>query len=180
MEDILHFANTTLGLLRDVLPIAAVLLGFQVLILKRKIHNPGRVFIGLVFVLLGLALFLEGLELALFPLGRLMAEQLTLPSFIFGSDNPVVSAVHWSDYMWVYVFAAAIGFATTVAEPALIAVAIKANQVSAGTVAINGLRFAVALGVAMDGIGFDLENESSLVEDFVGLGNFSIQFNWYL
>ena len=149
MEDILHFGNTILGLLRDVLPIAAVLLGFQVLILKRKIHNPGRVFVGLVFVLLGLALFLEGLELALFPLGRLMAEQLTLPSFIFGSDAAVVSAVHWSDYMWVYVFAAAIGFATTVAEPALIAVAIKANQVSAGTVAINGLRFAVALGVAI-------------------------------
>jgi hypothetical protein len=149
MEDILHFGNTILGLLRDVFPIAAVLLGFQVFILKQKIHNPVRVFVGLVFVLLGLALFLEGLELALFPLGRLMAEQLTLPSFILGSDAAVISAVQWSDYMWVYVFAAAIGFATTVAEPALIAVSIKANQVSAGTVSINGLRIAVAFGVAM-------------------------------
>jgi hypothetical protein len=54
----------------------------------------------------------------------------------------------WSDYMWVYIFAAAIGFATTVAEPALIAVAIKANQVSGGTITVNGLRFAVAVGVA--------------------------------
>lgn len=149
MEEILHFGQTTLGLLKDVLPIAGVLLGFQVFILKRKIHNPGRVFTGLVFVLFGLALFLEGLELALFPLGRLMAEQLTLPAFIFGSENGVVTAFNWKDYIWVYIFAAAIGFATTVAEPALIAVSIKANQVSAGTVSINGLRFAVAFGVAM-------------------------------
>jgi len=149
MEDILHFAQTTLGLLKDVLPIAGVLLGFQVLILKRKIHHPTRVFIGLIFVLFGLALFLEGLSLALFPLGRLMAEQLTLPAFIFGNDSGLVPAFHWADYMWVYIFAAAIGFATTVAEPALIAVAMKANQVSAGTVSTNGLRFAVALGVAL-------------------------------
>jgi len=57
-------------------------------------------------------------------------------------------AFAWSDYFWVYVFAAAIGFATTVAEPALIAVALKANQVSGGTITVNGLRFAVAVGVA--------------------------------
>ena len=105
-------------------------------------------FVGLVFVLFGLAFFLEGLELALFPLGRLMAEQLTLPSFIFGTSEGSVPVFSWADYMWVYVFAAAIGFATTVAEPALIAVAIKANQVSAGTITVNGLRFAVAIGVA--------------------------------
>jgi hypothetical protein len=149
MEEILHFAHTVLGLLKDVLPIAGVLLGFQILILKQKLHHPARVFVGLVFVLFGLALFLEGLELALFPLGRLMAEQLTLPAFIFGNDSGNIPAFNWTDYMWVYVFAAAIGFATTVAEPALIAIAIKANQVSAGTVSINGLRFAVAFGVAM-------------------------------
>ena len=149
MEELLHFGHTTLGLLRDVLPIAGILLGFQILILKRPIRNPARVFVGLVFVLFGLALFLEGLELALFPLGRLMAQQLTLPSFIFGDSEAVATAFNWSDYMWVYVFAAAIGFATTVAEPALIAVAIKANQVSGGTVTVNGLRFAVAIGVAI-------------------------------
>ncbi len=51
--------------------------------------------------------------------------------------------------MWVYIFAAAIGFATTVAEPALIAVSIKANQVSGGTITVTGLRFAVAIGVAI-------------------------------
>ncbi len=69
------------------LPIAAILIGFQLLVLRRPIHNPARVFIGLVFVLIGLALFLEGLELALFPLGRLMAEQLTAPSFIVGEGR---------------------------------------------------------------------------------------------
>jgi hypothetical protein len=99
--------------------------------------------------LLGLTLFLEGLEIALFPLGRLMAEQLTAPQFIYGAEAGVIPAVHWLDYIWVYAFAAAIGFATTVAEPALLAVAIKANQVSGGTITVRGLRYAVALGVAV-------------------------------
>lgn len=145
----LQFGETMLGLLRDVLPIAVILLGFQVLVLRRPIHHPARVFVGLVFVLLGLGLFLQGLEMALFPLGRLMAEQLTLPSFIFGEGAESIVEFSWSDYLWVYLFAAAIGFATTVAEPALIAVSIKANQVSGGTITVNGLRFAVAVGVAL-------------------------------
>jgi hypothetical protein len=51
--------------------------------------------------------------------------------------------------MWVYAFAAAIGFATTVAEPALMAVAMKANQVSGGTISVRGLRFAVAIGASI-------------------------------
>ena len=149
MEQLIHFGYTTLGLIKDVLPIAAILLGFQLFILKRRVRDPARVFVGLVFVLFGLAFFLEGLELALFPLGRLMAEQLTLPSFIFGTSDGAVPEFSWADYMWVYVFAAAIGFATTIAEPSLIAVAIKANQVSGGTVKVNGLRIAVAIGVAV-------------------------------
>jgi len=149
MDAIFHFGGTTLSLIRDVLPIAAILIGFQVLILRRPILNPARVFVGLVFVLLGLALFLEGLELALFPLGRLMAQQLTLPSFILGEGAESIDGFVWSDYLWVYVFAAAIGFATTIAEPALIAVSIKANQVSGGTITVNGLRLAVAVGVAI-------------------------------
>jgi hypothetical protein len=148
MEGILHFGATAVGLIRDVLPIAVVLLGFQVLVLRRKIVNPTRVFMGLLLVLVGLAFFLEGLELALFPLGRLMAEQLTSPAFVLGDGVEAISGFAWSDYFWVYIFAAAIGFATTVAEPALIAVSIKANQVSGGTITVNGLRFAVAVGVA--------------------------------
>jgi hypothetical protein len=149
MDLILHFGTTVIGLLRDVLPIAAILIGFQVLVLRRKIAKPARVFTGLLMVLVGLAFFLEGLELALFPLGRLMAGQLTSPSFITGSGAVSDLAYAWSDYLWVYLFAASIGFATTVAEPALIAVSIKANQVSGGTITVNGLRFAVATGVAL-------------------------------
>ena len=149
MDGILSFGGTILELLVDITPIVAILLGFQVIVLKRKIPHPTRVFVGLFFVLMGLALFLEGLELALFPLGRLMATQLTLPSFIVGAGAEAITEFVWTDYMWVYVFAAAIGFATTVAEPALIAVSIKANQVSGGTITVNGLRFAVAVGVAI-------------------------------
>jgi hypothetical protein len=149
IDAFISFFNTVVDLLVDVVPIAAVLIGFQVLILRRPILNPARVGFGLLFVLLGLALFLEGLELALFPLGRLMAEQLTNPSFLFGEGSPAVTGFTWSDYIWVYIFAAAIGFATTVAEPALIAVSIKANQVSGGTITVNGLRVAVAIGVAV-------------------------------
>jgi hypothetical protein len=147
--DILNtFGSTLITMLRDVLPIAAILFGFQIFVLKRPIRNPAKVATGMIFVLLGLSLFLQGLQLALFPLGRLMAEQLTAPEFIYGTDAILTTQINWRDYMWVYVFAAAIGFATTVAEPALFAVAIKANQVSGGTITVRGLRYAVAIGVA--------------------------------
>ena len=78
-----------------------------------------------------------------------MAEQLTAASFIYEAGEAATGTVQWIDYGWVYAFAAAIGFATTVAEPALMAVAIKANQVSGGTITVRGLRYAVAIGVAV-------------------------------
>jgi len=149
MDGLIGFAYSLLAMLRDVVPIMAILFGFQVLVLRQRIKNPARVGVGMVFVLLGLTLFLQGLEMALFPLGRLMAQQLTAPAFIYGIETEVLQSVMWLDYLWVYAFAAAIGFATTVAEPALLAVAIKANQVSGGTITVKGLRFAVAIGVAV-------------------------------
>lgn len=138
--------SVLLGTVRDVLPIAIVILGFQVFVLRRKIPNQRRVFIGFFYVLLGLALFLMGLEKALFPIGRIMAQQLTDPAFI---AQGMSDAITWLNYYWVYLFAFAIGFSTTIAEPALIAVAIKANEVSAGAVGVWGLRVAVAIGVAI-------------------------------
>jgi hypothetical protein len=147
MEAVHGFLPVVAGTLRDVLPIAAIIFGFQVLVIRRPIPNLRSVLVGFVYVLLGLAFFLQGLEHALFPLGKLMAQQLTDPTFIYGSAGAPESP-HWLDYYWVYVFAAAIGFATTVAEPSLIAVAIKANEVSAGTIGVWGLRIAVAIGVA--------------------------------
>jgi hypothetical protein len=139
----LSFIDTLLSTIRDVVPIAAIMFGFQVFVLRRPIANLRRIVAGFLFVLLGLAFFLQGLEQALFPLGKLMASQLTSPEFLGivpGSDE--------HHYLWLYLFAAAIGFSTTIAEPSLIAVAIKANQVSAGAVGTWGLRIAVAIGVA--------------------------------
>ena len=133
----------------DVLPIIGILVGFQVLILRRRIPNLGRVVAGFGFVLLGLAFFLEGLELALFPLGKLMASQLTAPEFLGLNPHTLRLEPDWTHYLWVYLFAAAIGFSTTIAEPSLIAVAIKAQQVSAGAIKPWGLRIAVAIGVAL-------------------------------
>ncbi|MBI4754542.1 MAG: DUF1538 domain-containing protein [Betaproteobacteria bacterium] len=149
MDALNSLAGALLLTLRDVAPIAAILFGFQVFVLRRKIPNLKRTLAGFVYVLLGLALFLEGLERALFPLGRLMAQQLTDPAFVHGVARAAGEALRWQDYGWVYVFGAAIGFATTIAEPALIAVALKAQSVSGGTVTVWGLRIAVAIGVAI-------------------------------
>jgi len=131
----------------DVLPIVIIIFGFQRLVLGKPVANRGKLITGFVLVVLGLGFFLEGLEAALFPLGRLMAYQLTDPVFIAGDD--VGRVLEWWDYQWVYLFAFAIGFATTIAEPSLLAVAIKANQVSAGSIGTWGLRIAVAIGVAI-------------------------------
>ncbi|MCP4873869.1 MAG: DUF1538 domain-containing protein [Gammaproteobacteria bacterium] len=131
----------------DVLPIALVIFGFQLFILRKPIPNLKKILTGFLLVLLGLGFFLEGLQAALFPLGRLMAQQLTDPVFIAGDD--VGRILQWWDYQWVYLFAFAIGFSTTIAEPSLLAVAIKANQVSAGSIGTWGLRIAVAIGVAI-------------------------------
>lgn len=134
--------------LRDVLPIAAILFGFQWFVIRQPMPNLRRVLTGFAYVVVGLALFLEGLEQALFPLGKLMAHQLTAPAFILHGAGQVLSHVSWTDYLWVYAFAAAIGFSTTIAEPSLIAVAIKARDVSGGAISVWGLRVAVAVGVA--------------------------------
>jgi len=135
-----------MGILKDVAPIVAVLLGFQMGILRRKIPHLRGVLFGLVYVVVGLTFFLFGLERALFPLGKEMARQLTDPSFLGGGPDVVLG---WADYYWVYIFAFAIGFATTIAEPSLIAVALKAHEVSGGAVKASGLRIAVAIGVAL-------------------------------
>jgi len=136
------------GTLRDLVPILVILLGFQRFVLRRPLPSPRRTLLGFFHVLVGMTLFLEGLEQALFPLGRMMAEQLTDPAFLFGeAGNP--AEVRWQDYFWVYAFAFAIGFSTTIAEPSLIAVAMKASEVSAGAITVWGLRVAVALGVAI-------------------------------
>ena len=147
MEFIYDFSKTLLATCRDVLPIIILIVGFQLLVLRQPIPHLRRLVVGGVYVVVGLALFLAGLEKALFPLGKIMATQLSDPVFIYGTEELVTQA-DWKAYGWVYLFAAMIGFATTIAEPSLIAVAFKASEVSAGTIKQWGLRITVAVGVA--------------------------------
>ena len=139
----------TLGqTVRDVMPIILLILFFQIFVIRKRVNHPQRLAVGFGFVLFGLTLFLLGLELALFPIGKLMAAQLTNPEFLAGSSG-LMESLNWADYYWVYLFAFMIGFSTTIAEPALLAVAIKAEEISGGTISIWGLRIAVAIGVAV-------------------------------
>jgi len=145
LAGLMQFALTLLETCRNVLPIAVTIIGFQLLIIRRPIAHPRKILIGFILVLLGIVFFLKGLDMALFPLGKLMAKQLTMPEFL--GIEPVVGQVDWRDYAWIYVFSASIGFATALAEPALLAVALKAEKISGGTIRAWGLRFSVAFGV---------------------------------
>lgn len=145
VDQLKEYANILISTVLDVLPIAALIAVFQIFVLKKPFPNLPKIIWGFVFVTLGLALFLMGLEQALFPLGDIMAEQLAKPEFI-EKWNP--NPDNWTAYYWIYIFAGCIGFATTIAEPALIAVAAKADEVSGSTISQTGLRVTVALGVA--------------------------------
>ena len=145
---LLEIVNTLKTTVVDVLPILSIILVFQLFVIRKPIPNVKKVGVGFFYVLLGLALFLLGLEKALFPLGKIMAEQLTSFDFLSNGEN-IKTALNWSDYGWIYAFAAAIGFSTTIAEPSLIAVALKAEEVSGGAINANSLRIAVAIGVAI-------------------------------
>ncbi len=154
METLTATLESIAGSAIDVLPIAVFLLLFQRVVAGGRLPNSGRILVGFLFVLLGLGLFLQGLEMSLFPLGRLMAEQLTDPQFLLAAVGKAAGAdITWWDFYWVYLFAAAVGFSTTMAEPSLIAVSMKANSVSGGAIGVLGLRIAVALGV---GVGVSL------------------------
>jgi len=132
----------------DVLPIAIIIFGFQFLVIRKRVKDLKKVLTGMIYVLIGITFFLFGLEEALFPIGRNMAQQLTDPEFL-QSMRITAGELQWQDYYWVYIFAFAIGAGTTIAEPALIAVAMKANKVSGGAIGVWGLRVAVAIGVAI-------------------------------
>ena len=117
----------------DVIPILAVILFFQYLILKESIDNLKEVIIGFILVIIGLDAFIIGLEMGLFSLGETMAYQLTK-----NTNNFII-----------YAFAFAIGFSTTMAEPSLTAIARKAKEISDGKINDFVLRLFVALGVAI-------------------------------
>lgn len=128
-----HAIELILATMRDLLPIVGLILGFQLLVLRQRIRDPIRFFAGTVYVLLGMCLFLAGLEMSLFGVGETMARQLV--------------AMDVGHFYWVYGFALAIGFSTTIAEPALSVVAHKAQELSGGGMKASHLRLAVACGV---------------------------------
>lgn len=155
MDLIYHSANVLLNTLKNVLPIIGVIIFFQLVVIRKRIDNPGRLAYGFFLVVIGLAIFMIGLEEGLFPLGEAMSRQLTNPDFLAKGNILLLEkiektgAVYPSLYFWTYIFGFSIGFSTTIAEPALIAVALKAEEVSTGAISSWGLRLAVALGAAI-------------------------------
>lgn len=124
------------------MPIFAVIFVFQIFILRQPVPNLGDIFIGTIFVVLGLTLFIQGLEKSLFPIGENMAYDFAKKGSLF----------------WLLVFAFSLGFGTTAAEPALIAVADEAARIASEGGMIDpteqarldyafGLRFTVATSV---------------------------------
>ena len=142
MELFLDPVMLLLATAKDVLPVLGLLVLFQMVVLKRPIPRPGRIVFGFCLVLVGMACFLGGLDLALFPVGRTMALQLVKGAQSGGKEI-------WFAYGWIYLFAFSVGFATTIAEPSLIAVAHKAEEASYKAISAFGLRIAVAIGVAI-------------------------------
>ncbi len=119
---------------RDLAPIVLVIAFFQIVVLQQPIPELGQLLAGVLFVVLGLTLFVQGLQMGLFPLGEAMA-------YSFARKGSVA---------WLLAFAFALGFAATVAEPALIAVADEAAKVAAGgghIAADAAARAAYALGL---------------------------------
>jgi hypothetical protein len=121
------------GVAKDVAPILAVIFFFQYIIIKKRVAHLRRVLTGIVLVILGLYAFIVGLEMGLFPIGESIAFSLTA----------------MKNNLLIYLFAFLIGFATTMAEPSLLAIAIKAEEISDGSIRQTKLRMAVAIGVAI-------------------------------
>lgn len=138
----LAFIKSLTNSFRDLTPIILVVVFFQFFVLQQPIPNVIEILIGTLLVAIGLALFIQGLEMGLFPIGESMAYAFARKGSVF----------------WLLAFAFALGFGTTVAEPALIAIANEAANVAAGGGFIQdssqartsysfGLRLTVAISV---------------------------------
>jgi hypothetical protein len=130
------------GTVRDLAPIVLIVAFFQLAVVRQPVDNLGGIAVGFVFVLVGLAIFIRGLEMALFPLGEALANAFVVKGSLF----------------WLMLFAFGLGFGTTVAEPALIAVSREAATAMAGAGVIDpgaesesryadALRYTVAVSV---------------------------------
>ncbi len=146
MDLIGDFLRTIAETATDVLPVAVFMLFFYRVVLKQKLVNAKEILLGLVCVTLGLALLLMGVDRALFPAGRMMVEQLAAASI---SQEAPVETPPWTAFWWIYAFAFCISFAAAIAEPALLAIALRVHEISGGAIKTWGLRIAAALGVAV-------------------------------
>ena len=144
MESLKSIWTAVLDSLRDLLPIILVIGFFQFAVLQQPIPNLGEIVIGIVFVVIGLTLFVQGLNMSLFPIGESMAYSFASKGSLF----------------WLLCFAFSLGFGTTIAEPALIAVAREAAIIAAngGMIEMSiqsmdsyalGLRITVAISVGI-------------------------------
>ena len=133
-----------LSSVRDLLPIILVIVFFQFFVLQQPLPDIAQILLGVLFVVLGLTFFIHGLEQGLFPIGESMATAFARKGSLF----------------WLVMFAFSLGFGTTVAEPALIAVAAEAADIAAAGEMIgsstdakedyaDGLRYTVALSVGL-------------------------------
>lgn len=144
MKAVVALFKAMLGSLRDLLPIVFVIGFFQLVVLQEPLPNILSILFGLLLVVLGLTFFIFGLEMGLFPIGESMARAFA----------------HKGSVFWLVIFAFCLGFGTTIAEPALTAVAAEAAEVAAEGGMIpateaemdsyaNGLRLTVALSVGI-------------------------------
>ncbi len=130
--------------LMDLLPIILVIAFFQTVVIRQPLPQLGEVLFGAILVVAGLVLFVQGLEMGLFPIGEAMAYALARKGSL----------------LWLLIFAFALGFSTTIAEPALIAVAAEAADIAGKGGLIDsdeksmtsyalGLRISVAVSVGL-------------------------------
>ncbi len=122
-----------LSVITDILPILIVIFFFQYAIINKALPNLPKISLGIVLVILGLYAFIVGLQMGLFPIGESMAKQLT----------------EQGNVHYIYLFSFLIGFSTTMAEPALLAIAMKVEEISGGAIKQKILRTIVAVGVAL-------------------------------
>ncbi|MFV1976247.1 MAG: DUF1538 family protein [Candidatus Scalindua sp.] len=118
---LIKFAKNIFSVFLNILPILVVVTSFQLFVIKQPFPDLAATISGMIFVLVGLFLFIQGLEIGLFPLGEKMAFQFSAKGNIW----------------WLLIFGFALGFSTTIAEPALIAVAKRAGEIAAEANAIS-------------------------------------------
>jgi len=144
VEQLRLFIGSLLSSVRDLLPIILVVAFFQIFVIQQPVPEFGKIMAGSLLVILGLTFFIRGLEQALFPIGESIAYAFAQKANLF----------------WLLLFAFALGFGTTIAEPALTAVTAKAAEIAArdGHIATDrgamsnyalGLRLTVAFSVGV-------------------------------